>query len=284
MTSRMTGQTSRSQWFDAAETRHSSIGVEGGTYKIPSCRIGVVNDRLTVKSGSGPALIPLRMPATEAKRRENSGVADHAVDDATLACAGLAGHAWAQREIWFRFAPMIFAFLRRTLGTRHDPEDLLQEVFLRVFDRLGTLENPAALRSFIFSFAIRVVREKLRRHSIRARLAQLFLGPSSETSVPHVDFEARELLRRIQTAMDRMNERNRAVFVLRRFEGLELTEIAESLGMSLATVKRDLDKANKHLSKSIDRDDRLRIGLEVSLPAGPRARGPRESGPRESGR
>ena len=216
-----------------------------GTYKTPSCRIGIVSDRLTVKSGSGPTLLPLRTQTSESARRESSGATDRhvdrAVDDATLAMAGVAGQVWAQREIWNRFAPMIFAFLRRTLGSRHDPEDLLQEVFLRVFDRLGTLENPAALRSFVFSFAIRVVREKLRRHSIRARLAQLFLGPAAESSVPHVDFEARELLRRIQTALDCMDDRNRAVFVLRRFEGMELTEIADNLGLSLATVKRDLD-------------------------------------------
>ena len=145
----VTQRMNHPRWADAAAAGRSLAYVEGGTYKIPSCRIGVVTDRLTVKSGSGPALLPLRMQTTESKRRENSGVADHAVDDATLACAGLAGQDWAQREIWFRFAPMIYAFLRRTLGARHDPEDLLQEVFLRVFDRLGTLENPAALRSFV---------------------------------------------------------------------------------------------------------------------------------------
>jgi DNA-directed RNA polymerase specialized sigma24 family protein len=55
------------------------------------------------------------------------------------------------------------------------------------------------------------------------------------------------------------------VFVLRRFDGMELAEIAASLDLSLATVKRDLEKANEHIAKSIHRDARLRQGLAATL-------------------
>jgi RNA polymerase sigma-70 factor (ECF subfamily) len=171
------------------------------------------------------------------------------------------GQAWAQRELWYRFAPMVYALLRRTLGRYQDPEDLMQEVFLRVYGRLSTLENLSSLRSFIYSFAIRVVSEELRRHRIRSRLYALFQVTSESRFTPHVDFESRELLGRIQGVMDRMDPRQRAVFVLRRFEGMELTEVAASLALSLATVKRDLDKANRFVGRAIQHDDFLRAGL-----------------------
>lgn len=182
-------------------------------------------------------------------------------DDAALAHAGMLGQAWAQREIWYRFAPMVFSLLRRSLGPRHEIEDLLQEVFLRVFGRLSTLENPVALRSFVYSFAVRVVSEEIRRHRVRTRLAALFLAPAVDKFTPHVDFESRELLGRVQSVLDRMNDRVRAVFVLRRLDGVALTEIATGLGLSLATVKRDLDKANDFIAASIRRDPRLHAGL-----------------------
>ena len=232
-----------------------------GTYESGSCKIVSVAYRSTVKSGDGPRLRPVREQTVEVPARQGAGVTNHDVDDATLARAGLTGQVWAQREIWRRFAPMVFALLRRTLGARYDPEDLLQEVFLRVFARLATLANPAALRSFIYSFAVRVVSEEMRRHRIRSRLAVLFLRPVAEPSVPHVDFESRELLSRIQSVLDRMNARHRAVFVLRRLEGMELEEIASSLDLSLATVKRDLDKASTYITRAIHRDDRLSAGL-----------------------
>jgi RNA polymerase sigma-70 factor (ECF subfamily) len=216
------------------------------------------------KSGDSSRLRPGREQTEESPVRQQVGAAAKNVDDDTLARAAMAGQAWAQREIWYRFAPMVFALLRRSLGARHDPEDLLQEVFLRVFGRLSTLASPGALRSFIYSFAVRVVSEEMRRHRIRSRLGAIFLRPVAEPSVPPMDFESRELLSRVQAVLDGMNDRHRAVFVLRRLEGMELAEIAANLELSLATVKRDLDKANTHVSRAIHRDDHLRAGLEQS--------------------
>jgi RNA polymerase sigma-70 factor, ECF subfamily len=235
-----------------------------GTCAAPSGKIERVSFRSTAKGGDGSQLRPGRGQTVDIPVCQALGCAAKDVEDDTLARAGMAGQDWAQREIWYRFAPMVFALLRRSLGARHDPEDLLQEVFLRVFGRLSTLANPGALRSFIYSFALRVVSEEMRRHRIRSRLNAIFLHPVAEPSVPPRDFESRELLSRVQAVLDGMSDRHRAVFVLRRLEGMELAEIAAHLELSLATVKRDLDKANTHVSRAIHRDDHLRIGLEQS--------------------
>jgi RNA polymerase sigma-70 factor (ECF subfamily) len=242
--------------------RPPANGASMGTYAAHSRKIVFVSFRSTAKRGDGPRLLPLRAQTVDVSSHQEDVPAGKDVDDATLARAGLAGQAWAQREIWYRFAPMVFAVLRRSLGARHDPEDLLQEVFLRVFGRLSTLANPGALRSFIYSFAVRVVSEELRRHRIRSRLGAIFLRPVAEPSVPHVDFESRELLSRVHAVLEDMNARHRAVFVLRRLEGMELAEIADQLDLSLATVKRDLDKANSHVARAIEGDPRLRAELD----------------------
>jgi RNA polymerase sigma-70 factor (ECF subfamily) len=231
-----------------------------------------VPERSTVKRV--PELHPARVHTAEFRTRPSDSPADHGIDDAALARAGMIGQPWAHREIWYRFAPMAYALLRRALGARRDQEDLLQEVFLRVFHRLDTLQNPAALRSFVYSFAIRVIREEIRRHRIRSRLAAFFPSQPAEASVPHVDFESRELLARVRAALDDMPGRKRAVFVLRRFDGMELAEIATNLDLSLATVKRDLEQANQYLAKTIHRAPRLRRGLAVTMaePTNERAR------------
>jgi RNA polymerase sigma-70 factor (ECF subfamily) len=246
-----------------------------GTYYVRSSNIVFVAFRSMAKSGEVPQLIPVRAQTADlpACPVETPG---KDVDDDTLARAAMAGHAWAQREIWYRFAPMVFALLRRSLGARHEPEDLLQEVFLRVYGRLSTLTNPGALRSFIYSFAVRVVSEEMRRHRIRSRLGAIFFRPVAEPSVPHVDFESRELLSRVRSVLDGMSARPRAVFVLRRLEGMELSEIATNLDLSLATVKRDLDKANLHVARAIERDGRLRTRIDggpVSPPVHPIGKG-----------
>jgi RNA polymerase sigma-70 factor (ECF subfamily) len=224
-----------------------------------------VADRPTAHRNGDRALFAQRSKTAKAMAGVATAAAD--TDDAALARAGMLGQAWAQREIWYRFAPMVFSLLRRSLGARHEIEDLLQEVFLRVFGRLSTLENPVALRSFVYSFAVRVISEEIRRHRVRSRLAALFLTPVLDQTTPHVDFESREILARIQGVLDQMNDRVRAVFVLRRFDGVALTEIASGLGLSLATVKRDLDKANDFIATAIRRDRRLCDGLTAAPPA-----------------
>lgn len=233
----------------------------------PCGRLTLVPGRSTIKRGSAPEI---RVRTAELVTAPRPPSPQPGVDDGALAQAALLGQSWAQREMWYRFAPMVYAFLRRALGTTHDHEDLLQEVFLRVFRRLDTLNNPSSLRSFVYSFAIRVVREEVRRHRIRAKFAGLFAPARTEAWVPHIDFESRELLRRAERALDTMTGRKRAVFVLRRFDGMELGEIADHLDLSLATVKRDLDKANDHIARCIRRDDGLRGGLEARIGGGRR--------------
>src|SRR5579862_7421922 len=78
--------------------------------------------------------------------------------DAALAEALRRGEREAELEAWNRFSPGAAEMLRRLLGPGPDREDLLQEVFLRFFRRIGTLREPAAVRGFLGGICIRVVR------------------------------------------------------------------------------------------------------------------------------
>jgi RNA polymerase sigma-70 factor, ECF subfamily len=174
-------------------------------------------------------------------------------DDAVLARAALVGQVWAQREIWFRFSPMVYGLLRRALGPQHDHEDLTQEVFLRVFRQLHTLEKLGAIRSFVFSVAVRVVSEEVRRFAWRRRIVEQWpVAPEPRTCSP-ADFEAREMMTSVQRSLDRMRDKHRAVFILRFVEGMDLGDIAAGLGISRASVKRYLAKALAAIQKTVPR-------------------------------
>ena len=174
-------------------------------------------------------------------------------DDAILARAAMTDQVWAQRELWRRFAPMVYGLLRRALGPAHDHDDLTQEVFLRVFLRLHSLEKPSALRSFVYSVAVRVVSEEIRRFRVRRRTTLHYIDSNDVCSTAAADHEAREALAQVQKILEGMHEKHRAVFVLRHVEGMDLQEIASGLDISLATVKRYLAKALDSISKSVAR-------------------------------
>jgi RNA polymerase sigma-70 factor (ECF subfamily) len=188
-------------------------------------------------------------------------------DDETLVRETLAGKRWAQRELWYRFAPMVHGLLRRTLSSRSEHDDLAQEVFLRVFRRLHTLEKASALRSFIYSVAVRVVSEEIRHFCVLKRARDQLELIKPDVGNTGADFEARDVLVRVQRLLDGMKDKHRAVFVLRHVEGLGLREIATGLDLSLATVKRYLVRATRSLHQAVFRDEGLYASLSGVLSA-----------------
>ena len=114
-------------------------------------------------------LAPPGLKVVESREERPGERAFARTDEETLVAGTLAGKRWAQQEVWYRFAPMVHGLLRRSLSPRHDHDDLVQEVFLRVFRRLHTLEKPSALRSFVYSVAVRVVSEEIRRFQVLQR-------------------------------------------------------------------------------------------------------------------
>jgi RNA polymerase sigma-70 factor (ECF subfamily) len=186
-------------------------------------------------------------------------VADHRRDpsDADLAKALADGDAWALSTAWHRFAPMVLVTAERALGSASEAEDLTQEVFSRLFRLAKTLRDPSALRSFVYSIAVRALKSELRYRRIRSWLT--FQSP--ETLVDHrqttLDVESRELLVRFYRLLDRLSARDRLVFVLRRVESMTVEEIASAMDVSISTVKRSMNHASRRLSGWVASDPAL---------------------------
>jgi RNA polymerase sigma-70 factor (ECF subfamily) len=220
--------------------------------------------------GSGLHTLPLfaKDPVTSASEHFFQDRVGADADDAILARAAFVGQVWAQREIWFRFAPMVYGLFRRVLRQRPDHDDLTQEVFLRVFRKLHTLEKASALRSFVYSVAVRVLKEEFRRFHVRRRIAAERPDLETPAASSPTDFEMRETLLCVQRTLDGMRDKYRAVFVLRHVDGMDLQEIASGLGISLATVKRYLNKALASIHKAISREEGLaRACLDAPVPS-----------------
>lgn len=187
---------------------------------------------------------------------------DQAATDAELARSLIAGEGWAVTETWRRFAPMVLMTAERTLGSKTEAEDLAQEVFYRLFRRAHTLRDVGSLRSFVYSFAVRLLKTELRYRKVRAWLSfrqpDALLDFGSDT----LDVESRDLLRRLYVLLDRLSARDRLVFILRRAESMTVEEIARTMELSVSTVKRSMTRASSQLSRWVAADP----GLAAALP------------------
>lgn len=178
-------------------------------------------------------------------------------EDADLARALIARDPKAPRALWRRFAPMVFRMLRRALGPGHDVEDLAQEVFLCVFEKVTSLREPKALKAFIISITVLTTRSELRRLWVRRWIRLSGKGDATSKAVVHLDTDSREALGRFYGVLDRINAQDRTLFVLRFMEGLGLLEVAAAAGMSLATTKRRLARVWAKVILLVERDPLL---------------------------
>ena len=176
-------------------------------------------------------------------------------EEAALARALIEGQANAPELAWDRYAPLVHGIVSRALGPDAEVEDVTQEIFYRLFSRIRTLRKPEALRSFVISFAIRIVKWELRRRRARRWLTLSETGDVPDEQLMVMDAESRYSLRRLYTMLDRLSTRERLVLVLRHVEGMTLEEIAEAMELSLATVKRGLRRASLRVSQMVDSDD-----------------------------
>ena len=181
----------------------------------------------------------------------------------------IAGETWAITETWQRFAPMVLTMAERSLGSRAEAEEIAQEVFCCVFRKAGSLRDPGRLRSFIYSFAVRVVKAELRRRKVRGWFPFVRVDIPQDTGARTQDLESRDILRKLYALLDRLTPRDRLVFVLRRMESKTIEEIATTLDLSISTVKRSMSHAASRLSVWVNADPSL-AGLITERRAGAR--------------
>ena len=151
--------------------------------------------------------------------------------------------AWFAREILVHEESLL-RYLRRCWPHADDIHDLRQETYVRVYEA-ARRERPHQPKSFLFTTARHLMADRLRRGRI---VSIEVVGDFESLNVP-VDeagperrHDARQSLRRLAEAFDRLPDRCRAVVWLRKVEELPQKEVARRLGIAEKTVEKQVAK------------------------------------------
>jgi len=151
--------------------------------------------------------------------------------------------AWFAREILVHEGALM-RYLARLWSRRDEVPDLRQEVYIRVYEA-ASRSRPASPKSFMFTTARHLMTDRLRRGRVVSIEA---MGDSDAWNVltdelsPEHRLDARQELRRLATALDRLPDRCREVVWLRRVEELPQREVAARLGIGEKTVEKQVAK------------------------------------------
>ncbi|HMJ51244.1 MAG TPA: RNA polymerase sigma factor [Polyangiaceae bacterium] len=179
--------------------------------------------------------------------------------DAVLVVSLKAGEAGASELLFDRYGAYVERLIVRVVGVDPEVPDLIHEVFARALEGIRGLRESSALKGWIGSIALFTARAFLRNRRTRRRWLR-FLAPHDlpETAATIVSPEVSETLKRTYAVLDALPTDERIAFALRFVEGMELANIAEMAGVSLATIKRRLVRAQELFWDAAGRDPLLR--------------------------
>ncbi len=207
------------------------------------------------------------MHTSQAKRTEQAttpnGVLELPVpdSDAGLVAALRAGRASAKVALFDRYGRHVQRVLTRVLGPDPDIPDLLQDVFVSALESIDRLSDPAALRPWLARIAVFTARGRIRRRVRWRFIRSEPLEELTEVEAHLASAEVTEALRATYRTLNQLPPDERIAFALRFIEGMELTEVAQASGVSLATIKRRLVKAQRRFLEAARREPSLQEWL-----------------------
>lgn len=137
-----------------------------------------------------------------------------------------------------RYATPLLTFIQRMIGDRHRSEELFQEVFLAVWNKKHQYEFPRAFKPWLFAIALNKCRADFRKpRVITAHFAEEAVSQSEDGRAPLESMIATETAEKVALAITRLPTQQRTVVVLRIWQELSYTEIADLLQRSEGTVR-----------------------------------------------
>jgi len=148
-----------------------------------------------------------------------------------------------------RYQTMLYNFFLRLTGNRAASEDLVQEVFIRILKYRAGYQGENRFVVWMFQIARNAHVDFLRKKKGEVALDDQFAEAPSQEPLPEERFEADQEAALVRRALDKLPPKKKELLVLFRFQNLKLREIAELLDVQVGTVKVQVHRALKDLSR-----------------------------------
>ena len=162
-----------------------------------------------------------------------------------------------------RYQTRLLNFVYRIVGDRERAEDLVQEVFVRVYRHLGRFDRSKKFSTWIYTIASNLAKNELRNRSRNPLVLFTSMTKGWEDEERPLEFEdpssrpddlfrKRHVRELVETSVAQLPTHHREVFMLREIEGRSYEEIAEITHCNLGTVKSRLNRARNSFAEIIE--------------------------------
>ena len=164
----------------------------------------------------------------------------------------IAGDESAFELLYHSYKRPLAINLLRLLKSEELAEEVLQDLFIRIWDKRHQIDPDKSFSSFLFTVAKNMVYDLFRKSARDERLTAYLMANSSEL-YSHVEEQLfkKENEQLLYATLDKLPPQRRRVFMLFKIEEKSYKEISEELGISKATINEHITKANRFLKEQL---------------------------------
>jgi RNA polymerase sigma-70 factor (family 1) len=167
--------------------------------------------------------------------------------------------------IYNRYSQKLYSFAFKYLKSSAETEELVQSVFIKVWENYKNLKKESSFKSYLFTIAYNDICKYFRKKNYLNKFISDTVYQSTQSSSEteeRIDYKS--VLEQVQKVIDKLPERQKVIFLKSRQEEKSTKEIAEEVGLSPGTVDNYISEAIKFIRKRI-RSESFQVLLFASL-------------------
>jgi RNA polymerase sigma factor, sigma-70 family len=168
------------------------------------------------------------------------------------------GNEASFNELVRRYQEKVYWIAHRFVNDHDQADDIVQEVFLKVYRALNDFRGDSGVYTWLYRITVNVSLNTIRKQRIKdfLRIDEFFDYPSEESERPDKQYEQREQKQLIEEAIQRLPEKQKAVFILRYYEELPYEDISKILKTTVGGLKANYFHAVKKIGEFVNRAHR----------------------------
>jgi len=165
------------------------------------------------------------------------------------------GDHGAFEKLFNRYARKLFVFSLSYLKNENDAEEIVQDIFLKVWLNRLTLKTETSFQSYLFTIAFNAVKKSFIK-TARNNQFKLELVDTLDAGQDRAEYEQdfQRVVEKLELFIAEMPEKRRAIFIQRKKQGKPVKQIAEEMQVSVKTIENQITEAMKYLKKRFEEE------------------------------
>ena len=165
------------------------------------------------------------------------------------------GNVNAFDDLFKKYSPRLYNFSLKYLKSDEEAEEIIQEVFLYIWEKRNGLKPESSFNAYLFTIAHNIIKKhfikKAKDNAFKDDLIYEFLKPEDNLDKT-IDYKF--LLEEVEKIIDSLPLRRKEIFIKRKYYGLRVKQIAEELNISPNTVENQLAAAQKQIMEELKKE------------------------------